>query len=198
MLLDWLNTHLERMADIVAGHGGIVDKFIGDAIMAVFGVPIPRQSPGELATDARSAVECALEMARALAAQNVERSRDGKPTAAMRIGIFTGPLVAGALGGAKRLNYTVVGDTVNTASRLESFDRSVGEDLACRILIGESTRELIGDAYRLRRVGDVLLKGKSRPVPVHLLEGVDGVRPVTETQAPWSETGIAEEERHAS
>jgi adenylate cyclase len=198
MLIEWLNTYLERMAEIVSEHGGIVDKFIGDAIMAVFGVPIPRRAPAERAADARNAVECALAMERAVTALNVEWMRAGRPNAAMRVGIFTGPLVAGAVGGTQRLNYTVIGDTVNTASRLESFDRSIGKDLTCRILIGEPTRELIGDVYRLRYVGDVLLKGKSQPIAVHLLEGVNDVRPVTDMPARRGETGPAKGERHGS
>ncbi|MCA9573539.1 MAG: adenylate/guanylate cyclase domain-containing protein, partial [Myxococcales bacterium] len=131
-LMDWLNEYMEAMANQVSAHHGIVDKYIGDAVMAVFGVPLARTSEAETRADARNAIECALGMERELARLNAHWRAAGLPEARMRVGIFTGPLVAGSLGSANRLNYTVIGDTVNTASRLESYDKSVGAEHDCR------------------------------------------------------------------
>ena len=113
----------------------VIDNYIGDSIKADFGVPLPRT--------AVAAVDCALAMEKELKRPNTIWQRQNFPTVEMRIGIFTGPVVAGSLGSAQRLQYTTVGDTVKIASRLESFDKDlVDPDLAdspCRILIGETT-----------------------------------------------------------
>jgi len=113
----------------------VIDNYIGDSIKADFGVPLPRTVV--------AAVDCALAMEKELKRPNTIWQRQNFPTVEMRIGIFTGPVVAGSLGSAQRLQYTTVGDTVKIASKLESFDKDlVDPDLAdspCRILIGETT-----------------------------------------------------------
>lgn len=137
--------------------------------MAVFGVPIPRTSRAGISRDAINAVASALAMEDRLKELNEQWRRLGKPTARMRIGIFTGPVIAGGLGPADRLSYTVIGDTVNTASRLEST-RDPGLDLAevgiCRTLVGETTAEHLGAMFVLREVGTIALKGKENPLRV--------------------------------
>lgn len=172
-LMDWLNEYMTTMSAIISAHGGIIDKFIGDAIMVVFGVPQKRETEAEIAADAKAAVACALAMSRELDALNIVWQQEGKPVIGMRVGIHTGPVVAGALGGAERLNYTVIGDTVNTAARLESFDKSVIDpdmpDAACRILISETTRLYLGNGINSLRIGEVPLKGKQQRVEVHLV-----------------------------
>jgi adenylate cyclase len=168
-LLEWLNTYMEEMASVVSRHGGIVDKFIGDAVMAVFGIPVARKDESEVAADARRAVDCALDMARSLERLNAAWSTRGAPVVAIRVGISTGPLVAGTLGGSARMNYTVVGDTVNTSARLESFDKDVGNDLGCRIIIGGPTHDLLGDDYLYRPVGEISLKGKAQMIPAYIV-----------------------------
>jgi adenylate cyclase len=170
-LLDWLNAYMEAMANVVARYDGVIDKFIGDAIMAVFGVPVPRTGEEAIAADARRAVDCALAMAETLERLNVGWRAEGRPEVRMRVGIFTGSVVAGQLGSKQRMNYTVIGDTVNTASRLESFDKSVGADCACRIIVGAPTLSLIGDGYVVEPVGDLALKGKSQRVVAYLVRG---------------------------
>ncbi|MCP5149111.1 MAG: adenylate/guanylate cyclase domain-containing protein [Chromatiales bacterium] len=170
-LMDWLNEYMEAMANQVSAHHGIVDKYIGDAVMAVFGVPLARTSEAETRADARNAIECALGMERELARLNAHWRAAGLPEARMRVGIFTGPLVAGSLGSANRLNYTVIGDTVNTASRLESYDKSVGAEHDCRILVGEPSLDGIAEDFDARPVGDVVLRGKDQPVRVYLIAG---------------------------
>ena len=147
-MMDWLNEYMEAMAQPVMANNGVIEKYIGDAIMAVFGVPIPRVSPGQIEQDARNAVRCALAMAEALERLNTHWKQRGWPECSMRIGIHTGRLVAGSLGSTDRQEYTVIGDSVNTASRLESFDKDVLADSACRILVSEATRALLGDEFQ--------------------------------------------------
>jgi adenylate cyclase len=177
-LVEWLNNYMERMAGLVMRHGGVVDKFIGDAVMAVFGVPFARTTAGEVTRDAVSAVDCALAMRAELDAINREHDASGLPRIEIRIGIFTGPLIVGSLGSRERLDYTVIGDTVNTAARLESYR---GDDPrldagACRILIGESTLVLAVDRYEVWRVGELRLKGKDQGVTVFGVSGFSGSR----------------------
>jgi adenylate cyclase len=170
-LMDWLNEYMEVMAQAVMDHKGVVEKYIGDAIMAVFGVPIPRTSAEEISQDARNSVRCALAMAEKMKTLNAHWQGRGLPMCSMRIGIHTGHLVAGSLGSSERQEYTVIGDSVNTASRLESFDKdSTDENLQyvdCRILISEATRALLDDSFRLVPVGSISLKGKSEKVTVY-------------------------------
>lgn len=177
-LMEWLNEYMEIMSGLVANHGGVVDKFIGDAVMAVFGVPVARGDEAAIREDAVHAVECALEMEAALSRLNARWRSHGLPAIGIRVGIYTGPLVAGSLGSADRLEYTVVGDTVNIASRLESFEKSAGSVPAVpgpvRILIGESTARYVGGRYHSTRVGSVCLKGKEAPVTVYLVTGRAG------------------------
>jgi adenylate cyclase len=173
-LMDWLNEYTGAMADLVIAHGGMVDKFIGDAVMAIFGAPLPRGSEAEVATDAMRAVDCALAMGEALEALNARWATRGLPPIAIRIGINSGPVVAGSLGSSKRLEYTVIGDTVNTASRLESLDKgweglSGGEN--CRILVSESTMAYLGGYYWAQSMGSVRLKGKDLEVGVFRITG---------------------------
>ncbi|HEV7406784.1 MAG TPA: adenylate/guanylate cyclase domain-containing protein [Chthoniobacteraceae bacterium] len=169
-LMAWLNEGMERLAAHVETHGGIVNKYIGDAIMAVFGVPIPRTTPAEIAADAAGAIRCALAMSAELHLLNAEWRARGWPEIGMRIGIHTGPLVAGSLGAKSRLEFTVIGDTVNTASRLESSGKDEilpPPGSVCRILIGHSTFELTSELFESEPVGSIPLKGKSRPLEVY-------------------------------
>ena len=123
-LMDWLATYLDVMSQQVMAHGGVINKYMGDAIMALFGVPIPHTSAAEISQDAVHAVQCALAMRRELIQLNRRWRDQQQPTIRMRVGIYTGPLVAGTVGSAERLEYTVYGDTVN-ASRLESYEKDV-------------------------------------------------------------------------
>ncbi len=180
-LMEWLNSYMEAMAGLVMKHGGVVDKFIGDAVMAVFGVPVARMSEVEVIGDAQSAARCALAMREDLERFNAEWAAKGLPAIGIRVGILTGELISGSLGSAERMEYTVIGDTVNTASRLESFKLAPGEapsgaasaeaEGACRILVGESTASRLGKGFELAPVGEVRLKGKEQPVKVYSLVG---------------------------
>lgn len=176
-LLDWLNEYMEAMAQVVISHGGIINKYIGDAIMAVFGIPVARTTDAEIGNDAAKAVECALSMADGLEALNKEWQARGLATIKMRVGIYTGELVAGSLGSSQRMEYTVIGDTVNIASRLESFDKDsveIGADAeksVCRILIGEGTARYVGDRFLMKKVGAVSLKGKDEKITIYMVYG---------------------------
>jgi adenylate cyclase len=170
-LMEWLNTYMEAMAGVVMAHEGVIDNYIGDAIKADFGVPLPRTDKEGIARDAANAVKCALAMERELHRLNSTWRERGIPDMGMRIGIHTGPVIAGLLGSAKRLKYTTLGDTVNTASRLESLDKNIGKDLSCRILISEHTRSLLGSGYRTEQVGEMHLKGKKEHIVVHRVLG---------------------------
>lgn len=165
-LMFWLNEYMKAMAQIVLDHDGIVDKFIGDAVMAAFGVPIPATTPEQIASDAQKAVSCAMSMAAALKSLNQQWQAQGRPTVAMRVGIATGTVVAGSLGSTQRQNYTIIGDTVNVASRLESYNK-LSDSGVCRILIGEETYRYLQDKFVTKLVGSVFLKGREQLVKVY-------------------------------
>ncbi len=165
-LMFWLNEYMNTMADLVLSYEGIIDKFIGDAIMAGFGVPLPRQHESEVAQDAILAVSCALAMGEKLRELNHRWRQSGQPTVSMRIGIATGVVVTGSLGSSQRMDYTTLGDTVNIAARLESYDKSFGQGL-CRILISDNTYQYIQDLFPTDLVGHVQLKGRQKSVDVY-------------------------------
>ena len=175
-LMEWLNAFMGAMADEAERHGGFVDDYFGDGLKVNFGVPVPRRSEEEICADCEAAVRCALSMGRRLARVNASWREQGLPTGAMRVGIATGTAVAGSLGSADRLKYTVVGDTVNTAARLESFDDSKHDysQRLCRILVAEETRILVEDRFSIRDFGRVSLKGKAEPVQVFEVLGEPG------------------------
>ncbi len=165
-LMLWLNEYMNAMANIVLAHDGVVDKFIGDAVMAVFGVPLPSTTPEAIAQDAESAVHCALEMGKKLRSLNQSWKLRRLPTVAMRVGIATGEVVAGSLGSHQRMNYTTIGDSVNVAARLESYDKSLEGGL-CRILISEETYNYIKGKFPTQAIGSVSLKGRTAPVKIY-------------------------------
>ena len=171
-LMDWLNEYMEAMAKAVMAEQGVVEKYIGDSIMAVFGVPIARTAEKEIARDARNAVCCALAMRKEMERLNADWRQRNMPLCSMRIGIHTGSLVAGSLGSVERQEYTVIGDAVNTASRLESFDKDTGTaDSICRILISEATKAMLDGEFELSLLGTMSLKNKSEKVIIYSVVG---------------------------
>ena len=168
-LMTWLNDYMNEMSNIIIAEGGMINKYIGDAIMAIFGVPVKKTDDAGIKADALSAVESALRMREKLQLLNQHWQAQGLPTIGMRIGIHTGILVAGTLGGQQRMEYTVIGDTVNVASRLESFDKTIVSeaDPHCRILIGEPTWQLVHSNYETRPIGDCQLKGKHKILKIY-------------------------------
>ena len=174
-LMDWLETYLEVMSQQVMAYSGVIDKYMGDSIMALFGVPIPHTSVAEISQDAVRAVQCALAMRRELIQLNRRWQEQQQPAIRMRVGIYTGPLVAGTVGSAERLEYTVYGDTVNTASRLESYGKETfaaeAIDSPCRILIGAATLQYVGQQFQTQYVGEVHLKGKEQTTTIYRVIG---------------------------
>ena len=156
-----LNEYFTAMVEIVFEHHGILDKYIGDAIMAVFGAPFT--SP----RDADNAVKVAIAMQRALLEFNRRQQAVGLPPFEVRIGINSGDVVAGNIGSTRRMDYTVVGDGVNVAARLESANRYLGT----HILISASTRAQLRDYYRLREIDLLRVSGKQEPLPVFEVRG---------------------------
>ncbi len=169
-VLNWLNEYLDTMAQLVQKHQGIINKFTGDGIMAVFGVPIPHEQAFEIQQDARNAVDCAIAMEKALVTLNQQWQTQGLPEVQMRVGIFTGAVVVGSLGSPIRLEYGVIGDGVNIASRLESFDKD-RQPSACRILIAQQTRDYLPEGYSLEDWGELSLQGKALQVNVFRVIG---------------------------
>jgi adenylate cyclase len=169
--MDWINEYMQALAQHVGTHGGIVNKYIGDAIMAIFGFPIPRKSDQEVQRDAVNAVACALKMSDEIRGLNEKWKESQRPAAQMRVGVFTGLAVAGCVGSEDRLEFTVIGDTVNTASRLESFDKDYASEDACRILIGQSTFQLLDGQFKTEFVQSIELKGKHEKTTIYRVLG---------------------------
>jgi adenylate cyclase len=148
-----LNDFFSRMTDILFKYDGTLDKYIGDGLMAVFGAPMEKED------DAERGIRAAQEMLQALAVMMAGAPEEKKFT--IRIGINTGKVVAGNIGSPKRMDYTVIGDAVNTASRLESIARPN------QILIGEETYERVQGKFNIRAVGPRKVKGKTVEVMVY-------------------------------
>ncbi len=169
-LLEWLNEILEEVTREVMIREGIINKFTGDGVMAVFGVPMSRVHNAEVTLDTQRAVYAALAIGDRLETLNQNWKKRNLPTIQMRIGIFTGPIVVGSLGGKKRMEYGIIGDSVNTASRLESYKKEA-QPSNCRILIGYDTMIYLEDRFELDSWGSDTLKGQNREVEIFLVKG---------------------------
>ncbi|MFZ0487832.1 MAG: GAF domain-containing protein [Arenicellales bacterium] len=156
-----LNEYFTDMIDVIFSHGGILDKYIGDAIMAVFGTPF--ESP----KDADNAVLVANEMMGVLRIFNEKRRKEEKVELRIGVGMATGELVSGNIGSLKRMDYTAIGDTVNLASRLEGATKYYGVN----ILWSEATAKALTNPVRCREVDLIRVKGKNKPVSI--FEGLD-------------------------
>jgi adenylate cyclase len=152
-----LNEYFTVMVECIQQQGGMLDKFIGDAIMAVFGLPIPHDDDEDRAL--RSAIAMITELGR----WNVGRVAAGKKPVDMGVGLNTDVVVSGNIGSPKRMDYTIIGDGVNLASRLESACKQY----SARILISEHTFRKLRGTYRVREVDYVVVKGKQEPVAVY-------------------------------
>lgn len=170
-LLSWLNRYLDVMTECVMAHGGVVDKYIGDSIMAVFGIPFERSSQAEIQQDAVQAIAASLAMRDRLKVLNQEFAAEGKPVIEIGIGVHTGPVTAGSVGGRRRLNYSIVGDTVNTAARLESMNKEVLVDNPHNLLISGRTLAYVRDHYLTKSVKAIRLPGKEKATVVYAVLG---------------------------
>lgn len=152
-----LNEYFTLMVDCIQREEGMLDKFIGDAIMAAFGIPVGHED------DADRAVRTAIAMIAELRAWNQARAGEGKPPVEIGIGLNTDLVVSGNIGSKKRMDYTIIGDGVNLAARLESACKQYG----ARILISEFTYRALRGTYRMREVDIVVVKGKTKPVAIY-------------------------------
>jgi adenylate cyclase len=152
-----LNEYFTIMVDCIQKQGGMLDNFIGDAIMAVFGLPLPHDD------DEDRALRASISMITELRRWNVERAKIGKLPIDIGIGLNTDSIVSGNIGSPKRMDYTVIGDGVNLASRLESACK----EYDAHILISENTFKKLRGTYRLREIDRVIVKGKSEPASIY-------------------------------
>jgi adenylate cyclase len=158
-LLDFLNEYFTGMVESVLLHHGVVDKFIGDAIMAVFGAPVPEPD------DPLNAVRAALSMRQRLSKINEDFRARGLPEIRTGIGLHAGQVVAGNMGHADRMEYTVIGDAVNLASRLEGMTK----ELNCDIIVSEDLYQKVKDHVVVEPLKMIKVKGRDREVMVDRL-----------------------------
>lgn len=166
-LVAHLNEYLTSMTEVVFQHSGTLDKYIGDAIIAFWGAPL------ELKDHAYQSCRTAIEMTRRLDVLHAKWAAEGKPILNFRIGINSGEMVVGNVGGKERFDYTVIGDNVNLASRLESANKMYRS----RILLSEYTYELVKDRVFARELDLIVVKGKTKPVKIYELiaDHTDGI-----------------------
>lgn len=154
-----LNEYFSQMVEAISAEQGILDKFIGDAVMALFGVPFPAED------DAERAVRAALGMQQRLAQLNQQRAARGEAALHIGIGLCSGELVAGNVGSPKRMDYTVIGDTVNLSARLESATKDYG----VAVLLADSTARALPHPQPLRELDRLRVKGKREAATIHQL-----------------------------
>ncbi len=171
-LVQIMNRFLDKITNIVISHDGMIDKFIGDAVMAVWGAPIANPKHGQLACEAALQIRSRLQT---LASE--ELSLTGAAISA-RMGINSGNVVAGNIGGEKRFDYTVLGNEVNLASRLEGVNKLYNTE----IIIGENTHQLLDGEFELREIDAVRVKGKTVAVRIFELQGPTGSLDKTQAQ----------------
>jgi adenylate cyclase len=157
-IVELLNEYFTRVTDVIFDNGGTLDKYIGDAVMAVFGAPISKGN------DAYNAVKAATELQRLVAEMNRDAKARDWPELDVGIGINTGVVTAGNIGSPRRIDYTVIGDNVNAASRL--MNKALGGE----IIISDSTAADIRDMFALLRLDPILVKGKSEPIPAYAVQ----------------------------
>jgi adenylate cyclase len=155
-LVGQLNEYFSKMVEVVFRHHGTVDKFVGDMVMALFGAPLDDVDHAE------NAARAAVEMVRELGVLNDRWKSEGRPVLDIGIGINSGDMIAGNIGSSAIMSYTVIGDNVNLGSRLESLNK----DYRTRIIISDATRARLTGDYNIRPLGDVIVKGKTRPVSI--------------------------------
>jgi class 3 adenylate cyclase len=154
-IIEVLNEYFSQAVEVIIRHRGYIDKFIGDAIMAAWGVPMYSEQE-----DAVEAVGCAVELQELVKSKDRSFFTGDASHLKVGIGMHTGPLIAGNLGSSRRMDYSVIGDTVNVAARLE------GVAGPSEVIITQVTRDLIGDRFKLKELEPVKVKGKTKPIHI--------------------------------
>lgn len=157
VLVSLLNEYLSKMTDIVFEHFGTLDKFIGDAVMAFWNAPIDDEK------HAYNAVITALHMVKALDELNLKWTKQNLPNLKVGIGVNTGKAIVGNIGGSKRLDYTIIGDNVNTTSRLEGLTK----EYKCSIVVSQSTHDILESQFIFRVIDNVIAKGKTQALKLY-------------------------------
>lgn len=155
-----LNEYFSEMTNIIFKYGGMVDKFMGDSVMAVFGTPISRTD------DSLRAVKAGLEMQNQLAKLNTKWESENKTPLKAGIAIHTGTVVAGNIGSTKRMEYTVIGDTVNLTSRIEGMNKTYQTD----VLISETTYNSVKEHIKMKFVAETQVRGRTQPIRLYTIE----------------------------
>ena len=156
----FVNHHLSLLGAEITNEGGTIDKYIGDSVMAFWGAPERLENPAE------PAARAAIGMARAIRADNIARVARGEAPVRIRIGLHMGPLVVGDIGAPERVNYTVIGDTVNAASRLESLGKEIDGSSDVVILVSSEIAKRLGNTVEYRSIGQHQVKGRVEPLEV--------------------------------
>ncbi len=161
ILIDYLNTYMSPMSEIIIAHEGTIDKYIGDAIMAYWNAPL------RVSNHADKAVQAAIRQIEALQELNLTLQQKSFPPIDIGIGIHTGKAIVGEMGSEGRSDYTVIGDTINLGSRIEGLCKTYG----AKILISAATRAHLNETYRLREVDIVQVKGKNEAIAIYEVLG---------------------------
>jgi adenylate cyclase len=174
-LMSWINEYMSAMAELVEEHGGVVNDYAGDGVMANFGFPLPSESEEAISNDAERAIRCALAMGEMMIELNTSWAARGLKIGRCRVGICTGPAVVGCIGARGSLKYTSVGDTVNTAARLEGFDKQgfteETPEVAFRVLVSEESWRRTQGLFEVQELGAHSLKGKRGAVEIYRVTG---------------------------
>lgn len=160
-VVEMLNEYMTRMVSIIRSNHGVVDKYVGDAIMALWGVPVGGEE------DAKNAIRACLSMREDLAKLNELRVSRGQHALKIGMGLNCGPVIAGNIGSDEKMEYTVIGDAVNLAARIEAMTKAYGSDL----LISESLQELVKEDFILEKCSTAHVKGKSDAIQVYKVRG---------------------------
>ena len=157
---EFINHHLTLVSNCIEQEGGTIDKYIGDAVMAFWG------APDSIDNQTLRAVRAAAALQVSLAKDNQDRARADMPLVRIRIGIHTGPLIVGDIGSPNRINYTVIGDVVNTTQRLEALGKDVDPNAESIVLVSRSVRDRVGGDMKFDEIGLMSVKGRTGEIDV--------------------------------
>ena len=163
-VLQFLNSYMERMIDVIVEHGGIIDKFMGDGILATFGVPVRSENHAE------QALKAALDMQKSLEELNAKRRAENKSDIRIGVGLHTGVVIAGNIGNKRKTEYTVIGDTVNLASRIESMTKTYNSSLLISGTTFKLLSEQLKNQLKMSQITNASVRGKQETVDLYRVE----------------------------